>query len=63
MKKITIRLNVPLKTYPAGYILVIDADDEGTPLDNYWYRRFKDAPIDNCITVLENNNKKKKDAE
>lgn len=35
--------------WPAGYIVRVQVDIEGTPLNPWWRRRLRDAPIDNCV--------------
>ena len=48
-----IKINKPLRGFPAGYKLKIKTDKNGVPLDRYWRDRFKDAPIDGCIEEIK----------
>lgn len=43
----------------------IKVDEEGTPLDQHWRRRFADAKTDGCVAVVEpqSETKAKKGAE
>ena len=52
-KKMKIKLNKPLRGYPAGVKVRIDTDGQGTPLELYWRRRLKDSKTDNCIEVMK----------
>ena len=53
MKRIEIRINKPIRNYPVGYKVRIMTDDKGIPLDRYWRDRFKDAPIDGCVSIVK----------
>ena len=53
-----IQINKPLKNYKAGYIIDIK-DKNGIPTDIYWFRRLKDAKIDNCIEIIKSSSFKK----
>ena len=63
---IKIKLNKALRGFNSGEVLSIDADEDGTPIDSYWYRRYKDSLQDGCIEVMNDalqtplNNKKNK---
>ena len=46
------KLNVPLKGFSAGKIISLECDEEGTPYNLYWFRRFKDSKVDNCISPV-----------
>lgn len=58
--KVNIKLNMPLRKFPAGTILSLDADSVGNLKDRYWSRRANDSLVDNCIEFLPDQNKKKK---
>jgi hypothetical protein len=34
------------KTYKKGSVIEIEADEYGTPLDRFWYRRLKDSSVE-----------------
>lgn len=51
--KMKIKLNRPLRGYPAGIKMKIKTDSQGTPKDLYWRRRLKDSKTDNCIEVMK----------
>ncbi len=36
-----------------GARLTLKVDKDGTPLDKYWRRRWKDSRIDNCISRVD----------
>ncbi len=57
--KVNIKLNIPLRKFPAGKILSLEADSVGTLKDKYWARRAKDALVDKCIEFLPDENKHK----
>lgn len=52
-KKLKIKLNTPLRGFPANMELNIKTDSQGTPKDAYWRRRLKDSKKDNCIEVIK----------
>ena len=56
---VNIKLNADLNGYKKGKILKIIVDKKGIPVDNYWYRRLKDAEIDNCIEIIDNKKQNK----
>lgn len=51
-----IKLNVDLLKHKAGTTITIK-DVDGIPVDQYWYRRLKDAKKDNCIEVISGSQK------
>lgn len=53
MPTIRIKVNAgSLPNFRQGEVVVVPSDDEGTPLDQYWRRRLKDAKVDNCCEVV-----------
>ncbi len=38
--------------FAAGQEVPVTVDDEGTPLDQFWRRRLRDAKRDQCCEVL-----------
>ena len=52
-RKVTIKLNAPLRGYAAGTELRIEVDKDGTPLERYWRDRFKDAKTDKCVELAD----------
>lgn len=48
-----LKLNTPLAGRPAGAQVRIAVDKDGTPMDQYWRRRMKDAQTDNCVEIIE----------
>ena len=52
MKKFKFKLNKDLNGFKAGRVIGIACDDDGIPLDAFWFRRLKDAKIDNCIELV-----------
>lgn len=67
IKSITIenKSMVSLHGLGAGERTEIKVDEEGTPLDHHWRRRFADAATDGCVVVVEpqSETKAKKGAE
>tara|TARA_R110000851_G_scaffold31113_4_gene84432 strand:- start:1569 stop:1799 length:231 start_codon:yes stop_codon:yes gene_type:complete len=55
-----IKLNAPLKGFPAGHRLEIDTDKDGVALSRYWRDRIKDAEIDGCIELIIETKRSKK---
>ena len=55
MKRIRIKINtgVSLGGYPGGSEVSIKVTDAGIPIEQYWRRRFEDAKMDNCISIIE----------
>ena len=54
-------LNVALRGFKKGKILSLECNEEGIPIDSYWYRRFRDSKVDACISqVLKNSRKEEK---
>lgn len=53
MVKKKLKLNADLNGHLAGYILNIDCDDKGIPLDQYWRRRLRDSKIDSCVEIVK----------
>ncbi len=41
-----------------GDIITVEVDSNSIPLDQFWRRRLKDSKIDNCVEIVNNNNKK-----
>lgn len=52
MKTICIQVNGNLPGYAVGQEVRVAADNEGTPLDQFWRRRLKDAKTDKCCEVV-----------
>lgn len=55
------QVNAPIAGKKPGEIIEIECDNEGLPLDQFWYRRYLDSRIDNCISAVEESNKPKKE--
>lgn len=52
----TVRLKICTSHLPGfseGEEVVLPADEHGTPLDQYWRRRLRDAEKDGCVERLE----------
>lgn len=54
---LNIRINKPFGQYTVGQVVKVAVDGSGTPLDQYWRRRLKDAGLDGCCEVVETNPK------
>lgn len=67
IKSITIenKSMVSLHGLGAGERTEIQVDEEGTPLEQHWRRRFIDSKTDGCVAVVEpqSETKAKKGAE
>ena len=61
MKKVKFQINKIFGGHKPGDVVEIECDDDGLPIPRYWYRRFLDSPIDNCISVIEESMKSKKE--
>lgn len=51
--QVTIQINKKIGPHPPGTTLGVDADLNGTPLDEFWRRRLKDAKTDDCCEILK----------
>lgn len=36
-----------------GSVYTLECNEKGVPVNRYWYRRYLDSKIDNCITFLD----------
>lgn len=52
-KRIRIKVNGTIPGHPPGSIVVVNADERGTPLDASWRRRLRDAEVDECCEVVQ----------
>ncbi len=52
MKKVKLKINIPMLGMRTGDEAVIDTDKNGIPLDKFWRRRLKDSQIDGCVEVV-----------
>ena len=52
-KILKIKINKTIGDYGPGSVVSVDADKEGTPLNNIWRRRLKDAETDQCCEIVE----------
>jgi hypothetical protein len=50
--KLRLKINLPVGGHNAGDIIEVDADEKGTPLEQFWRRRLTDAAIDNCVEIV-----------
>ena len=55
------KINVPINGYKAGKIIDLECDESNIPVDLYWFRRYKDSAIDQCISLVNAKLKDKKD--
>lgn len=53
MKTIEIAIKLDMAPYKAGEIVPVLADDAGTPIDQFWRRRLKDAAVDKCCEIVK----------
>lgn len=58
MKYLNFKINFGKRN---GETIKILCDDEGIPVDRYWFRRYIDSKIDNCIRCVDKDNKSKKE--
>ena len=52
MNTLSIQTNVNILNYPAGFIVTVECDADGIPLDSFWRKRLRDSEIDNCCEIL-----------
>lgn len=52
MKDLKFKINkhIGIKNISIGDIITLKCDSEGVPTHKFWFRRFKDSEIDNCIS-------------
>jgi len=48
-----IKVNKELGLHKAGETVHVPINKWGKPTDRFWRKRLRDAPIDNCVTVVE----------
>lgn len=55
MSKYSVRIKVKkrINAIPAGAIVNVPINQEGTPLDFFWRKIFKDSKIDDCVEILD----------
>lgn len=60
-KKVKIKNNsdVTIHGLKPGEELLIEVDENGTPIDRNWRRRFIDSKIDGAISIVKPEKKKK----
>jgi hypothetical protein len=51
--RLKVKVNFSFANFKEGQEFEIACDEEGTPVDNYWFNRLKDSKTDNCISVIE----------
>lgn len=51
--RIKLRVKGTIPGHAPGSIVEVVTDDRGIPLDAQWRRRLKDAAIDECVEVVE----------
>lgn len=51
-----LKINKDLGIYKKDQIIELDSDEHGTPIDIYWQRRLQDAKIDNCVSIVQDEN-------
>jgi len=42
------------RNYKVGEEIEVQTDEDNTPLDKFWRDRLKDAKIDECVLVVDN---------
>lgn len=50
---ITLKVNKAIGGKNEGDIITLATDIYGNILDSFWFRRYEDAKIDNCVEVYE----------
>ena len=53
MNTIRIKLNKDIGKFKKEEVLKLRVDEYGNAYDPFWFRRMKDAKIDNCLEILE----------
>ena len=53
-----IKLNTPLRGYPADTVLPIKVDNDGVPKERYWRDRLADSKTDGCIEFVASTSRK-----
>ena len=51
-QKIRLRVKGTIPGYAPGRVVSVEVDEHGTPLEEQWRRRLKDAKIDGCVEVV-----------
>ena len=50
---INVRINKSFDGYVKGQVVTVSVDVNGMPVTQQWRRRFKDAEVDKCCTVVK----------
>ena len=58
MKTVKVEVLKDIGSFKKGKIANILVDENGTPLEAFWSRRFKDSLIDDCLRIIEENEEK-----
>jgi len=58
-KKLSIKLNIPMRGFLVGQIAHVEVDKDGIALDPFWRNRIRDSKIDNCIEIVSAKKEKK----
>lgn len=59
MNNIRVKILKSFGAYNEGDGITLLCDGEGTPIDQYWRRRLKDAEADGCCEVVKQKRKNK----
>jgi len=57
--KTRIKINKNLRGFAPGQTTMIEVDDNGVPIDPFWRKRLKDSNFDNCIEIVNDEQKEK----
>lgn len=52
-RSVLVRVEKPIQGHDVGSEVRVFVDVEGTPLDYWWRRRFRDAERDGCVRVVD----------
>lgn len=52
MTEVRIEVRKRMANHAVGEIVIIAADNNGTPLDKFWRRRLEDAEHDDCCKIV-----------
>jgi hypothetical protein len=58
--KLNRKLSTPYGVMERGKKIKVETDRSGLPLDLFWRKRLKDSEIDDCVSLVEEKQHKKK---
>lgn len=61
MKNIKVKINKQILSHKPGSEVRVLVDENDTPIESFWRRRFKDSETDGCLEIPKKESCKKDD--